>query len=476
MALTLAATYNDDLGRIQITISGASADADYAKVEYSTDQITWTTIRGGDTVALSGGAGHVDHYDGYQFETTNYYRVSAIDSADPSVFGTGSFVTANNASVVPGLPAGTIPTGAKLLLFATHANPAASITTPTGWTRLSGGGTNAAMFYRDYAAGVTAPTVAFAGGTAGDSCSAQIRAFLNVQDPVHLAFQSNASAQNVAFPTATVPAGLNGLGILHLWKASVFTGVTGLPTQFVGAGAGGGNNTAGSNDESQLHYYTTVNPGTITAGSATYTGGVADVSKARIAYVAKRLFTDQAITSINPVLPNKNIKPYWLMNPGRPGQNRRIEITELSEITNDGRTQSIEILGRSWPVVLSDFMASDVFTISIDAVNKAECNEIVGRLALGEPMYLLTPDVSNDIDSVYFTATRMSRAYDAKMSSWTITVECREITQPAPAVYGQTYVWADVVSDYATWADVVAAVPTWSNLVDKVSTDVIIVP
>jgi len=476
MALSVSALYNDDLGRVQISFTGANTDADYAKVEWSKDQITWTTIRGGDVVPVSGGSGHVDHYDGYIFGVVNYYRVTAVDSATPSVFGTGSFATGNNATLVPGLPAGSIPTGAKLLLFVTHANPAATIGTPATWTRLTGGGTNQAIFYRDYAAGVTAPSVTFAGGSAGDSCSAQIRAFLNVQDPVHLAYQANASAQNVDYPTATIPAGQNALGIMHLWKASVFSGVTAVPVQYVGAGAGGGNNTAGSNDESQLHYYTNTNPGTITTGTVMYTGGVADVSKARVVYVAQRTSTDQATTSYTPVFPNPNSKPYWLMNPSRPGQNIRVEITGFSEINQGGRTGIFEIVGRSAPVIVSDIMESNSFEFTIDAATKTEAKEIAARIALGDPMYLLVPDPNADIDTLYFTATSLKRAVDTPGGSWSVTVSVRQVSQPAPAVYGSTYIWSDVPTNYATWTDVLAGVATWSNLVDKVSNSVIIVP
>lgn len=475
MVMSLSATYNNDFGRVQVAITGASTDADYVKVEHSLDQITWRTVRGGDVVPLSAGAGSIDHYDGYVFGVTNYYRGTAVDSAVPGVFGTGSFVTANNATLNPGLPVGSIPTGAKLVLFVTHANPAASITTPTGWTLLAGGGSNAAMFYRDYAAGVTAPSVAFTGGSAGDSCSAQIRAFTNVADPIHLALSTNSSAQNVVYPSATIPS---GLGVMHLWKASVFSSISTLPSQYVGAGAGGGNDTAGSNDESQLHYYTTPAPGFISSGVVTYTGGVADVSKARVAYLPVRAFTDQATTSTTPSITGPNSKPYWLMNPSRPGQNVRVEITAMSEIASDGKTGVFEILGRSYPVTVTDVMESGKFTFDMDAANKTESKDLMGRLALGEPMYLLASNPADDMDSLYFTTLAVSRKPDTLRGSWTVTVSAREVGQPAPAVYGSTYTWGDVVANYATWTAVVADPQntSWSNVTSRISTSVIVVP
>lgn len=474
MALTVTTSYNDDLGRVQISFSGASADADYAKVEYSFDQITWYTVRGGDTVPLSGGAGHIDHYDGYVFGVPNYYRVTAIDSAAIASIGTGSFTTGNNSTLVPPLPAG-LAVGNMMVLSVTHYNTAASITTPTGWTRISNGFSNVALFYRVYQTGDTAPSVAFTGGAAGDSCSAQVRAFSNAQAPVHVAAQSNASAQNVAYPGGSVPS-LNPVWLMQLWKQSGGTTGSTAPTNFTDQQ--GAANSAGTNQETHLWYRTnaTADIETVPAGTSTWSGGSAAISRARLVYMLRRDFTDQATVSITPVLPNANIKPYWIMNPSRPGQNFRCEITELSEITNAGRVGFMEVLGRSFPVAVSDVMGSDQLTFKIDAEDKKQATEYAQRLALGEPLYLLTADQSDDMGTFYFSITSLSRKPDTVRGSWTVTVEARVVSQPNPAVYGSTFVWADVVSTYATWADVVAGVTTWSNLVDKVSTDTIIVP
>lgn len=474
MALTLNATYNDDFGRVQLTISGASTDADYAKVEWSKDQITWTTIRGGDTVALSAGSGKVDHYDGFVFGVTNYYRVTAIDSALIQPGNFGAYTTANNATVVPPLPTG-LAAGNMMVLFATHRNTAATVNTPTGWTAVSGGASHMKVFWRIYQAGDTAPSVTFSGGSAGDSCSAIIRAFTNAQAPIEATFQTNASAQDVATPGATQNIA-NLVWLMHEWKQSTGTGAS-LPSGF--GDPWGGFNTAGANAESNVIWRTTSESSqtTIPSGVTSWSGGSAAISKARLLYMIRREFTDQGTVSLTPVLPNPNIKPYWLMNPGRPGQNLRIEITDCSEITQAGKTGTFEILGRSIPVVVSDLMESDSFSFDIDAANKQEAKEIAGRLALGEIMYLLVADPLDDLDTVYFSATSISRNRDTIRGSWTVKVNARVVGQPAPAVYGSTYTWADVVSNYATWTAVVAdpANTTWANLPDKISTSVIVV-
>ncbi|MEV6879543.1 hypothetical protein, partial [Amycolatopsis sp. NPDC051128] len=112
--MTTTTTYLDDLGRVRVEFTGLSTDADYALVERSTNGITWTTVRGGDKVGLSGGVGKLDDYE-FAAGVPNTYRVTAIDAADVSRFGAAAFTTGNNATLNPPLPAG-VPNGALLLL------------------------------------------------------------------------------------------------------------------------------------------------------------------------------------------------------------------------------------------------------------------------------------------------------------------------------------------------------------------------
>lgn len=475
MAISVSAVYNDDIGRTQVSWTGASVDADFAKVEHSLDQITWTTIRGGDTVPSSGGSGHIDHYDGYVFGVQNYYRVSAVDTGlVPSFIAAGTAQTGNNASLVPPHPAGLAIGHLKLVYASIRNSGVGSVNVPMGWTKVLESG-NIAVLARVHQSGDTAPTVTFAGGVANADTLAQMACFSNVKlGPLGYAGSTlNPSDQNIAGPTIVQHWGM----IIQLgWKQDDFTSST---TPTFGTKIGDMSSTAGDDASACWFFFGSPRSNEGLAFSpwpVVITGGAAAISRGAAAVFPIVDFTDQGIQSLVPALPNKNTKPYWLMNPSRPGQNIRVEITGLTEISNDGRTGVFEVLGRSWPVVLSDFMASDTFTITIDAANKQEAKDISGRLALGEPMYLLVPDINTDVDTLYFSALSMKRRYDTLLGSWSLDVDCRQIAQPNPAVYGSTYTWADVVATYPTWANVVSANATWSNLVDKVSNDIIVVP
>lgn len=474
MALSVTSVYNDDIGRVQISVTGANVDADYVKVEHSLDNITWNTVRGGATVPLVSGAGHVDHYDGFVFGVTNYYRVSTFDSALVQPIAAGAYTTANNATVTPPLPAGLVA-GNMMIAFVTHRNTAATCNTPAGWTAVAGGASHVAAFYKVYAPGDTAPSCTFSGGSAGDSCSGIIWSFSNASAPVQAAFQVNASAQDVAYPGASV-AYANPVWLLHEWKQATGTGAS-LPNGF--GDPKGGFNTAGANAESSVIWRTTAESDqrTIVASSNSWQGGSAAISKARLLTLQARGALDSGNTSLTPSLPNANTSPYWIKNPNRPGQNTRVEIMELVPTARQGRNGVFPILGRSFPVVVSDTMTSRSFSLVMDAGSRSAARDLEARFAIGNPMYLQAPSGSDDVPTLYFVVDKCTVEQDAKQAaSWTVSVDCTECAMPNPTVYGDTYIWNDVVTGYATWADVIAGNATWSALIDKISTSVIVVP
>ena len=123
-----------------------------------------------------------------------------------SYVGAGTYAACNNASVVPGIPAGVVA-GDLLVLIATLREDTNSlINTPAGWTLANqgivAGSTPVEMrigvFYRAFAAGVTAPTVSFTGGGSNDATQALILAFRGASvDAGAVAIQFNSFGYNL---------------------------------------------------------------------------------------------------------------------------------------------------------------------------------------------------------------------------------------------------------------------------------------
>lgn len=468
--MTTTTTYLPDLSRIRVSFTGLNADADYALVERSTDGITWTTVRGGDKVGLTGGGGKLDDYE-FAAGVANTYRVTAVDSAAVEPNGTGTFVTANNATLNPLLPAAVV-NGAMMLLFVTHANTAASITTPTGWTRLLSGASHMAVFYRVMAPGVTAPSVAFSGGSTGDSCSAQIRAWTNADAPVHAGLLTNAAAQNVAYPGATLAQ--DGIAwVMHAWKASTISGS--MPPSLFGDQQGAGN-TAGANAETNLTWRTdaTANIRTVAAGTSVWTGGTAAVSKARLMRMTRRPNVGVETSVITPVLDS-----VWIKNVRRPSLNRKVTVTGISDIVEPSRSALFDVVGRTYPVEVNDVRGSQRFTLQVRVPDLAAAADFRNALGTGHTVFIQAPSPLSAVPTVYASigdTTRSQPRGSVRAAAKYFDLPLTEVATPASTVYSDVFTIADVIATYSTIADVVAAVPTISALVDKVSTAVVIVP
>lgn len=471
--MTTTTTYLADLSRVRVSFSALNSDADYALVERSTDGITWTTVRGGDAVGLTGGAGKIDDYE-FAAGVANTYRVTAIDAAPVTYFGIGTSGgwTGNNATLNPPLPT-SVPNGALMTLHVTHANTAASIVTPTGWTLLAGGASNMAVFYRFMAAGVTAPSVAFTGGAAGDSCSAYVRAWTNADVPVHAGLLTNASAQDVAYPGATL-AQDGTVWVLHLWKKATFTSVTGLPGTFIDAQ--GVSNTAGANAESNLTWRTdsAANVRTVTAGVASYSGGSAAVSKGRLLRLTRRPNVGVETSVITPVLDS-----VWIKNVRRPSLNRKVMVTGISDIVEPSRSAIVDVIGRTMPIAINDVRGSQRFTLQVRVPSLADAADFRNALGTGHTVFIQAPSPLSAVPTVYASigdTTRSQPRGSVRSPAKYFDLPLTEVAAPASTVYSDTFTYADVLATYATITDVIAANASYSALIDKVSTAVVIVP
>lgn len=99
--------------------------------------------------------------------------------------GAGTYAAGNNAAVTPGLPAGLVSGDFLVLIVTIRENVGTSIATPAGWTSLYNAASatrkiTGGIFYRDWTAGVTAPTVTPAGGGANDTTQALILGYRGV--------------------------------------------------------------------------------------------------------------------------------------------------------------------------------------------------------------------------------------------------------------------------------------------------------
>lgn len=478
--MTVTLTYNDDLARVVITVSGITAAADHVLIERSTDGINWTTVRGGSEVPIAAGTATLSDYE-FSDGVANTYRASLVDTSAITYVASGANASdanaAGNSTLNPALPAG-LADGDLMVLHASIRNSGTgTVDTPTGWTQLAASG-NLALHGRRYVTGDVAPTVAFTGGAANATVMARIHGFHNAELVAAATnTQLNGSAQNVAYPALTVPD--DGHLILAAgWKQDDWTSVAALSgwTEIAD------NTTTAGDDASQvLDYVIQTTAADIVAGSFTVTGGLAAISRAIVAAFAPAAYLTQESATITPSLAGAGCQdtPVWLKSIARPFLNRTVTVVQRGEpaITRPARAGVFDIVGRSYPVAVSDVRTSRRWTMHLRTYTVQEADELDLILASGDPLFIHVPAVCADtIPGGYVSVGDAVRSWHPLRPTHQLwTLPCVEVAPPAASVVGATITWQGVINTYATWADLIAAKATWADVLTSIgsSSDVI---
>jgi hypothetical protein len=185
--------------------------------------------------------------------------------------------------------------------------------------------------------------------------------------------------------------------------------------------------------------------------------------------------------SITPVLTE-----VWLKSIGRPFLNRVVECADVGEITRPARGGVFDVVGRSYPVAVSDVRGSRRFNLQVATGTTAACADTAAAdadadtlellLASGDPLFLQSPDPLIPTMYVYVgdvTYVRAIRGSAKRIYQLPLT----EIAAPGADIVGSTSTWQTVLDTYATWQDVLTANPTWNDLLELVaSPSEVIVP
>jgi hypothetical protein len=233
---------------------------------------------------------------------------TAMASNAISFVSVGAATHADNASVIPGTPAGIVK-GDLLLLLAAIRNTATgfvnSILSPGGYTLLHNMGDHFRLYGKIWDGVEGMPTVGFVGGAAGDTTSAQMAALRNAQCRVIAGSTStNGSAQNIAYP-ATSPQPSTGdqlrnncIGLILGWKQDDYTSVATI----AGATEIAEASTLTGNDQSLTwDYVIQTTAAAIAAGSFVVTGGAAAVSKGAVVFIDGSVQTVTLTRAVNGV-------------------------------------------------------------------------------------------------------------------------------------------------------------------------------
>jgi hypothetical protein len=169
---------------------------------------------------------------------------------------------------------------------------------------------------------------------------------------------------------------------------------------------------------------------------------------------------------------NQDVTDVWVKVVARPFLNTPVTVAGVSEVNRSARGGVFPVVGRSFPVGVSDVRGSRQYTLELLTQTPAEARDFDLLLASGEPIYLQAPSTQTKVpgsEGTYWvigdtTQTPTGRISDRRVFAMALT----EVAAPGPDVVGAAGTWQTVISEYATWADVLAAEPTWSDVLELV--------
>lgn len=463
--MTVTLTYDDVFSRVRISVTGLDAATDEVKIERSTNQVSWQTVRGGAALIPTMNSVQLDDYE-FAANVVNYYRATAVDTAATTFVAASAGATGNNTSLVAAMPAGLQDQDLVLIQASIRNSGAGEPVAPSGWVTCLNA-SNMKIFGKIVTGAEVAPTVTFTGGVANADTLVQTVAFRHASLTTgSTATRLNSAQANIPRPTLVVPDD-NMLLIYSLWMQDDWVSVTTGPAGFAAIGSVG--SAAGDDANQAWSYLIQTTKSDLGPSTATVTGGGVTISRSgAMSFYHANLTLSTETASITPTLTD-----VWLKSITRPFLNRTLNcIPNQTPITRRARAGIFPIVGRTFPIAVSDVRLARELSIEVITQTTQEWEEFNLITSTGDVFFIHTAP-GNSLPTMYvsvgdITLRRPLRNQKCGNDWRVFTLPLTEVAMPSLELTGSLGTWQTVVNTYATWADVIAAHPTWADLLTLV--------
>lgn len=187
-----------------------------------------------------------------------------------------------------------------------------------------------------------------------------------------------------------------------------------------------------------------------------------------------RTFTDEGDAAVTTTCQiTINLDDVWLKSIGRPFLNRAMRcVGNPTPITRRARNGVFPIVGRSFPVAVTDVRSGREVPLQVITKTTQERQDLDLLIASGDPIFVQTP-LAHPLPTMYAVVGDTAEARPVRNrlcdNDWRLwDLPLTEVAAPGPDVVGSTSTWQTVVSTYATWADVMAAHATWASVLELI--------
>lgn len=461
--MTLTATYDPQLSRVRLVAADLDPRTETVRFERSANGITWSTVRGGEAVPVVGGTARLDDYE-FAPNTANTYRATAYSPLTVDTFtrtvadGWGSADTGQAwDTAITGTPADFAVDGAHGTITITDAQTAY-------WAALD-------LAVADFDATVE---VDFNTTASGAAYAAILAARWLNPDNFYFAWVLAGTDNSI-----TVSIGMHddAPGVLFENVVTSYSN-SGLPRfalRFAGEGSTLRAKLWPASDpepagwDIELTDTTHTQPGRIALAAerdfgSTNTGLLATFDNLTVTHAAQPIGQDT--TQITPELAT-----VWIKNLARPFLNRAVTVTDWGDIERPARGGVFEVVGRTYPVAVTDVRGSRRFELEVMAPTPADADDLELCLSPGDPVLVHVPDtpdclVPRTLYAVIGTVTISRRSRRGLRRYFTLPLT--EVAAPSPAIVGATITYQGILNAFATYADLLAGNATYEDVAERI--------
>lgn len=177
------------------------------------------------------------------------------------------------------------------------------------------------------------------------------------------------------------------------------------------------------------------------------------------------------VQSITPTLTR-----VWLKSISRPWLNREVTVVDFSDVTRQARAGVFDIVGRSFPIAVSDVRSGKSYTLELLTETATEERDLDIVIASGDPLFVQPPATSRVPGGYYTVGNTADRRLARTSPKRVFSLPLAEVAAPGPDVIGATSTCQTVLNTYATCSAVLAAHPTCADLLELIGdpTEVIV--
>lgn len=459
--------YDPQLSRVRLTVGGL-ADGFPVRVQRSTDQVRWVTVRGGNAVVPSGGEIRLSDYE-FAADVANWYRVvgpSAADGFGRTVADGWGTPDVGPEWVVTGTASQYSVDGAKAVH--THTSRGVTLESRQDITLADVDVTLLGITLSAAPTGPDSNTIVTLAARQVVNDRVEARLFYNTDGSVSVNVRQVVGG--VETVSAFVPvAGATTTSTLSLRLQA--TGTSLSATAWLGTGLPPATPTV-----SMTTTWTTA--GLLRVRSV-LAAGTTNILPVTFTYEAFAVTSPEAALFTGSTVPT--LDRVWLKSLARPFLNRPVEVKDFSDVSRPARGGVFEVVGRSYPVAVTDVRSSRRWTLEVNTYTPDEAQDLDLLLAAGDILLVHVPQNAGRLSAVpggYVTVgdTRVVTPPTFDLRMRVFELPCVEVAAPGPDVIGSTATCQTVLNTYATCQAVLDAHPTCLDLLELVGdpTDVLV--